>query len=208
MWVGGDSQAETLTSSLARLAGESGYFETTTEYRISSGLTRPDFFDWPARLYSESLERDLEVVVVMLGGNDSQPIQTTDGDVFQWDTDAWRDEYRRRVGGTMDLLEAEGWFIVWVGQPIMRADGYSGRMAALNAIYQSEAGARDWVVFVDTFAMFEDEDGAYAAYLPDAEGEPTLMRQSDGIHLTHAGGDVLAGVILASVAEEAGLALE
>ena len=123
MWVGGDSQAETLTASLARLAGGTDLIETTTHFRLSSGLTRPDFFDWPAFLFRESEAFDLEVIVLMLGGNDSQAIQTAQGEVFQRLTDEWRDEYRGRVGDMMDLLDAPGRILVWVGQPVMRDGG-------------------------------------------------------------------------------------
>lgn len=208
MWVGGDSQAETLTAAMQRMADAVGLFETSTEFSLSSGLTRPDFFDWPAYLYNEAAERDLEVIVLMLGGNDSQPIQDAEGEVFQRLTDEWRAEYRQRVASTMDLLFASGRLIVWVGQPVMRSEGYSERMADLNAIYESEAATRDWVVFVDTFLMFGGEDGGYSQYLPNSDGELTLMRQSDGIHLTHAGGNVLAAAIMRLIAEDAGLTLD
>ena len=208
LWAGGDSLAETLTVSLGRFAEQADLFETTTSYRVSSGMTRPDFFDWPAFLYKEAEERDLEVIVFMIGANDSQRIQNAEGDIFDRLTDEWRDEYRGRVAATMDLLAAPGRIVIWVGQPVMRESGYSERMADLNAIYESEAMARGAVFFVDTFAMFANAEGEYDRYLPDDDGDLVLVRQSDGIHFTLAGGDVLALAILALISAEAGFDLE
>ena len=88
----------------------------------------------------------------------------------------------------------------------MRDSGYSERMADLNAIYESEAAKRPTVLFVDTFAIFLDGEGRYSAYLADGDGGLTLVRQADGVHLTHAGGDILAATILRLIFQEAGIA--
>jgi hypothetical protein len=170
--------------------------------RTSSGLTRPDFFDWPARLNEIVANDNPDVVVVMFGANDSQGIRTPDGHTFQPLTDGWREEYRRRVAGTMDLLAAPGRLVIWVGQPIMASDGLTERMADVDTIYQDEASKRWGVVYFDSWPLFIDGSGKFDTFLPNADGALEAMRSGDGIHLTRAGADRLADAVLKRLNEE------
>lgn len=205
VWVGGDSMAQVFGESLLRMAADRGDITATHDYRISTGLTRPDYFDWPAHFAGEVLPAGHEVLVVMFGANDGQPLNI-DGVVRDWPEPEWQAEYRRRVAATMDLLGGEGRFVVWVGQPIARSSDYTDKMEVLNAIYREEAATRPWIRFLDTWPLFVDGNGSYSDYLPGDDGEPQLMRQQDGIHLSREGGDRLAEAVLAAIDEEASTA--
>lgn len=202
-WIGGDSMAQTLGIELQRAMEDVGLFETTLDYRISTGLTRPDFFDWPGHLAQIVAEQDPELMVVIFGANDSQGIQMDDGRVFERNSPDWLAEYRRRVAGTMDLLrDAEGdRLIVWVGQPPMREAGFNERMAYLNNIYFEEAATRPWIRYFDTWPFFTDAGGAYAPSLASVDGTVHDMRTGDGIHLSTPGGDRLAWAIITAMRE-------
>ena len=54
----------------------------------------------------------------------------------------------------------------------------------------------DYQVFIDSRTL---DDGAYADYLPDADGELQRMRLGDGVHMTPAGGDRMFGPVLEAV---------
>jgi uncharacterized protein len=205
VWVGGDSMAQVFGESLLRMAEERGDIEAEHDYTISSGLTRPDFFDWPAHLVNDVLPDHPEVVVIIFGANDAQPLNI-DGVVRESSEPEWLAEYRRRVASTMDLLGGEGRFVVWIGQPIMRSSSFSERIARLNAIYREEAAQRPWIHFLDTWPLFADAGGGYSDYLPGPDGEQQLMRQQDGIHLSREGGDRLAEAVLQVIDEEAAAA--
>lgn len=189
----GDSMMQVLGQSIVNGAAGDDRVETSLEYRVSTGLTRPDYFDWPGRITELLASGPLDAVVVMYGANDAQGMVLPTGSE-PFGTPAWLDEYRRRVGWVMDALVAGGAETYWVGQPVMRSDSFSARMASLNEIYASEATRRDRVTYVDAWAVLS-VDGAYASHLDDGGG-PTSVRQSDGIHLSRAGGDRLAGVVL------------
>jgi uncharacterized protein len=206
LFIAGDSMGAAFGGSLSRIASATGLIKPELDARASTGLTRPDFFDWPGRLLSVAQDGEPDVFVVMFGANDSQGLRTPEGAVFQPLSDGWRAEYRRRVAATMDLLRAPNRVQVWVGQPIMESNGLSEKVADINTIYHEEAALRPGaVLFVDSWGLFADSDGHYAAYLPDADGAIQGMRAGDGIHLTRAGADRLAAAVLARLDEETGV---
>jgi uncharacterized protein len=207
VWVGGDSMSQVFGQSLVAFIGETELMTSTLDYRISTGLTRPDVHNWPAHLVSEIDRLDPDAMVVMFGANDAQGIVTDDGDIYQPLEQGWIDEYRRRVAGTMDLLrDPDGRRIVyWVGQPIMRSANFSQRMAGLNTIYREEAESRPWVRYVDSYTMFANQAGQYEAFLPGTDGRVQDLRQGDGIHLSRPGGDLLARRVLDLIEADANL---
>jgi len=195
VWLGGDSMTIELEQSATDLVTSRPEIALTTHAQVSSGLTRPDFFDWPTYFQDEVLPADPEVVVVMFGANDSQGMEV-DGEPVQPDDERWKAEYRRRVGVVMDQLQGEGRLVVWVGQPHMRDAGFDERMAALDEIYAEEAESRPWVRFLDTHPILSPDGAGYQATAGDVS-----LRQGDGIHLDRGGADVLAEAIFALVDE-------
>jgi len=196
LWVGGDSMAQVFGESLVRLGSEMGVVSPELDYRISTGLTRPDFFNWPARLTDVISNDDPDVMVVIFGANDAQGMELSNG-VFQPFDDEWVAEYTARVGTAMDIVATESdRIVIWVGQPIMRSDSFDRRMNRLNEIYETQAASRDQIIYLDTRTMFAGSDGQYEAFLPALDGETRNLRQQDGTHLSRAGGDLLADAVL------------
>src|SRR5690606_14480377 len=138
VWVGGDFMAQAIGRSLAAAGDATGVVETEVRYEAASGLTRRDYFDWPAAVEEALDEHDPEVVVLVLGVNDAQGIVRPDGTPAQVDEPGWADEYGRRVGELMDRLGGDGRLVVWIGPPPMREPGYSARMSAITAIYAEQ----------------------------------------------------------------------
>jgi hypothetical protein len=168
----------------------------TVEYRFATGLTRPDYFDWPGRL-REVLARANrpQIVVVLFGANDMQPIMTPSGPV-RVGTAEWLAEYRSRVAATMKLLVDAGVDAYWVGQPPMRSSTLDRRIDQVDDIYSDEAARHPGITFLDSRPLFSDSRGGYTASLPGADGTPVLMRGADGVHLTDAGGKRLTAALL------------
>jgi hypothetical protein len=201
LWVGGDSQAQVFGQSLVDHASATGLVDPTLHYEMASGLTRPDYYDWPRALAAAVDDVDPEVVVVVFGVNDAQGIVLSDGTPVPEVTDPrWSAEYGRRVGDLMDQLRADDRVVLWVAQPPMREPGYDSRIAIVDQAVAAEAAERPWIVLVDPAPVVGDAAGAYADALPDATGAPVDVRQSDGIHLTPAGGERLATHVLDLVA--------
>ena len=158
--------------------------QDAADYKISSGLMNPEFFDWPAFLKWEMARTNPQVVVLMFGGNDA--VGAPDPAV-----------YARRVGEVMDLLSDRT--VIWVGQPTFGRPDLAANVGSVNAVFRQEAARRSWVRYIDAFTLTSDGAGNYTSMLIDETGAPVLARDADGVHFTSAGGKILAGAVLYSL---------
>ena len=69
--VVGDSDAGTFAPYLERLLDDTDVVDITLDYKVSSGLARPDFYDWPASC-AGARRPPPDIVIATFGGNDSQ----------------------------------------------------------------------------------------------------------------------------------------
>ncbi len=201
VWVGGDSIAAGPAWAVGEAAAATGAATADTEFQVGTGLARPDFFDWYRHLAAVADARDPEVMVLLFGGNDIQPLDRPDGTAVDHGQPGWLEEYRRRVAAIMDALAVRGRRVVWVGLPPMSDPDYSAQMALLNEIYASEAASRaPWVTYVDTWTMFSapGQPGVFTRELPDAAGVPQAVRFDD-IHYDVHGSELLAAALLAHI---------
>jgi hypothetical protein len=206
MFIGGDSMVGQFGPMLENTAETGGLVEVTEVlYEFSSGLTRPDFLDWPVRLRDIREGQDPDVIVLFFGGNDAQAIQI-EGVWHEFGSEAWIGEYRARVGDLMAELDQDGRDVYWMGMPIVRSDEFRRKVEVLNEIYRTESERFDGVTFVDSWSVFAGSDGEFSEYLVDADGNLVDMRLNDGIHLTTAGGIRLAEVVFGMIAENWGIA--
>lgn len=199
--IAGDSMAAQFGPALANLAEDSGLAVATVDYEFESGLTRPDFVDWPARLARAETEHDPDVVVLLFGGNDGQDIQLDGGGTASVGEPEWSAEYGSRVRAVLDQLVEDGRRVVWIGMPPVRSETFQPRVDVMNSVYESVTADVPGVEYIDVAPVFEGPDGGYSEFLPDDDGEMVDMRLNDGVHYTTAGGERLADVVWARIAE-------
>lgn len=201
LWVGGDSMAMTFGESVVAMADRTGVIETALDYHVSSGLSRPDFFNWPRRLRAEMKAFRPDVVVFASGANDGQDVQH-EGTIHYYGSKEWVDLYRERVAVAMNIAGGGlGRPVWWVGMPIARDPAQSAIYRTLNKVYKEEARTRPNVRYVDTYSLFSDANGGYSDYLTGRSGKKELMRQGDGIHWSRAGSDLVAARVMEQIAE-------
>ena len=191
----GDSMAQGFGQTFERYLTETGVMRPSSFYKQSSGLSRPDYFDWPAEIAQQTTSQNPEVVVLMFGANDAQKLKL-DGKVYDVDETPWQAEYRRRVAAVMDYLVNSGKRVLWVGLPVMEDGDFDRRTHILDTIFREEAAARPSVAYQDSRTLFSNGDGGYSAYLPNSSGEPKLMRAQDGIHFSISGAARLSSAAL------------
>ena len=196
----GDSDAGTFGPYLETLMAETGIVATQLDYKVSSGLSRPDFFDWPTHMAEVLPSVDPDIVVVTFGGNDAQAITDVSEKVLvgvptgeEGGDVEWRAEYGARVGAAMDLLAAEGRTLVWVGIPNAKDPDFTARLRVQDEVVRAEVAERPGVRYVDTWQRFSGIEGGYAEYRIDPrDGQGKDVRADDGFHLNVAGAEILA----------------
>ncbi len=200
IYVAGDSLAETPGQSVVNQGLATGVIGLLgpVDSHVSTGLARPEVFNWPA--YIAGLASVPDALVLALGSNDDQPL-TGEGGTGPFGTSEWETEYRRRVGGLMDFVTAKGTTIFWVGIPPMRnGERFDTRYRLINDIIRTEAERRPGkVVFVDTVPALSAPGGGYADYLGNLDGTIVQVRAGDGVHFTRSGGDRIAAAVLAAM---------
>ena len=173
--------------------------------KSSTGLARPDFFDW-----MKEAERQIaafpapDAVVAMFGGNDVQGLYMGKGQWIRWNEDGWDQEYAARITRFADIVAPEGRPLFWIGMPVMRPEKFHVRVQKVNVIARAEMAIRPGGRFVDIWRLLADEAGNYAERLAMGEGprpKKIRVRAGDGIHLSVAGADLVQehvrGVVVA-----------
>jgi len=200
LYVAGDSDAGTFAPYLDKLMKQTGMVATTLDYKVSSGLSRPDFFDWPKYFAQQIPKVNPDIVVVTFGGNDAQGLRNVDK---SWavqhapgsgsDDADWRAEYGKRVGATMDYLGGDNRTLIWVGIPNDDNPDVTARLQVQNEVVMAEAAKRPKVVFIDTWKRFSGLNGGFAEAVQDPrDNQFKDVRREDGFHLNTAGAEILA----------------
>ncbi len=197
VFIVGDSDAGTFGPYLQTLLDGTGMVETELDYKVSSGLARPDFFDWPAEIDAKLPSVNPNIVVATFGGNDAQGLAVKSGEFVVGDPVAneaeWTPEYQQRVGAVMDQLTEGGRTLIWVGIPNDDNPEVTARMAIQDQAARAAAAERPDVIFIDTWKRFSGRDGNWAEFVIDPrDGVGKDVRADDGFHLNQTGAEILA----------------
>lgn len=92
--------------------------------KASSGLARPDFYDWKVELEKAIAEHDPDIVVLQLGSNDFQPIRFAEREserqakagrpIVKRQSPRWPEIYGERVDELLAVIGPDR-LVVWVG---------------------------------------------------------------------------------------------
>lgn len=197
VWVAGDSLAEVPGQALERVGGAVDV--VGVESRLSTGLARPDLYNWFTRVQQAPAELHPNVAVFSFGADDAHGFMAGvpgGRKVGALGSASWNAEYRRRADGVTRELNALGIYVVWLGLPIPDGSGFKKSFPLVNAVLESVARAHPkTATYVDTWHLLDDAHGRYTAYLR-VHGTLTLMRLPDGVHYTAAAGDLIASQVL------------
>jgi uncharacterized protein len=203
LWVGGDSLAGSLGPALGTIAGATGVVQPYFDSRVSSGLTSPNFFDWPSHAQKEMVRLNPEIAVFIIGANDylaptTRPTTTVTGTATSTTVtgdQAWKADYAKRVDAMLKTLSAPGRTVIWVGPPPFANDRNNDGVEQINEVSKAVIAFHPDAVFVDDYAMFLDSTGKYTDKLPDENGNLVTVRAGDGVHFTTEGGKLLARAV-------------
>lgn len=188
--VFGDSMAVDVGKALERYFAEDPNLVVITQGVGSSGLVRPDYFDWPKTISEQIAANSFDIAVFIIGINDRQQMNVG-GQSYKSLTPEWQTEYSARVTSIVQQLRSAKKPTIWVGLPPMEAPKFGQAMIQVNEI-QRLATFGGGAEFLDIYDKFANEDGKYTSRGPDLNGNPARMRKDDGIHFATAGADKLA----------------
>jgi hypothetical protein len=151
----------------------------------SSGLVRSDHLDWPQALKLQIDKIHPSLIVIMLGSNDRQQM-TVNGEKQKFRSEAWNNEYERRIDTLIKVATDNKIPFIWTGLPSFQSPSLSADAATLNSLYRAKA-EKAGGVFIDIWDGFADEEGKFIASGSDVNGQPVRLRGSDGLSLTKAG---------------------
>jgi hypothetical protein len=193
----GDSLGVDLGNPLVNDLVVTGVVDAAADAHIDTGLSRPDYFDWPGELHNDLARYSPQVVVVFMGANDPQNM-VVNGNAVAFGTTEWAIDYGQRVDTFVKEATDAGARVILVGMPPMADAALSADMQVLNQQF-AVASRRPGVTYFASWPVLSDPSGAFGTYLPDASGNEVQVREPDGTHITPAGADRLAKAIMAEM---------
>ena len=175
--------------------------EVVREGKYSTGLSRQDYFDWPAQLEKLVGKYNPDMVVICMGANDPQDIIDETRKRHHADSESWKTIYRSRAERLLAVATAKGAKAVWVGLPVMGKEPYSTRVRRLSEL-QKEACETYHASFVDTVKVLADAQGNYTTFKVDDKGRHVRLRYKDMVHVTEDGGAMLSAAVEPVVEKE------
>ena len=174
-----------------------------TRYGVpSSGLARPDFFDWSLTAKGLAEMVDPDVVLVMFGANDTQRIKGRKGETIHWrDESAWRSAYTRRWYALTRALKGDDRRVIVLGPTNRRSERHVAALQRVRAVQREVCDALSGVMWLDLFPHSSDSEGEHLHKGFDVFGKRVRLRMSDGRHLTRRGGIEVARRLLVTFDE-------
>lgn len=176
-------------------------YEAVREGKSSTGLARPDFYNWIDKGAKLVEAHKPGAVVCMFGGNDGQGLfmgRKVKPKWIRWQEEGWTQEYRRRVNAFADAVTPQGQTLFWIGMPVMKPTKLHARVQHMNTIFRGEMAIRRNAHFLDVWRALSP-DGAYTDYV-DIEGTRTKVRAGDGVHLSRNGAHYLVAQVAPQIA--------
>jgi len=163
--------------------------------RISTGLARPDYFDWPYQMRQIVKRARPDLTIVMIGENDGQSLVDREGQmVAQIGTGDFPDAYEQRVLQFARIATSEGGHVIWVGLPQPRDSRRWDFIGRQNEAFAQAAAELPNVAYFDTWNTFTAPGGGYTAYYRDGN-HVTLVRADDGVHFNADGYTILMRLV-------------
>jgi hypothetical protein len=164
----------------------------------STGLTRPDRFDWAAELRRVAESYKPHLFVMSLGLNDRQSV-VEHGLVTLDDSPLYADKYKGRVTAVLQGAADAKAGLMWIGLPSMRTPASDKDARDKNRLFEEaiEAFGAPDIKYIEPWKLASgNDDDAFVSYAPDPGGHVVQIRTSDGEHFTVAGEVMTAAYLL------------
>jgi hypothetical protein len=196
----GDSTADGYWEGVSVAAGRDACLKSQIELgrfaKNSTGLTRPDRFDWVTELRRVAESFKPKLFVMSLGLNDRQSV-VEHGQITMDDSAPYDDKYKERITAVLKNAAAAKAGLLWVGLPAMRVPASDKDAREKNRLFEQAIAAfgDPDIQYVEPWKLNGAGADTFASYGPDQSGRMVQIRTPDGEHFTVAG-EVLAAAYL------------
>lgn len=206
VYLAGDSQAYYLGLSLRQ--GEfREILDVDVDNRHSTGLARPDYFNWPAYLVDKVSSNTPDLIILSLGSNDWQAVSSK-GQRHAAGTAGWQAEWAWRLAVTFELLADTADHVMWLGLPPSSEKTFQTGFKMMNQIAADVVSEFSYVTMIDIWDVFGGDNPYRASLIPPEDlispedmsdkpvkVKPVKVRQSDGVHLNLEGAKWVADIV-------------
>lgn len=193
--IGDSMVVEGFGTALQRRLTAYGGLVVVREGRYSTGLSRPDYFDWQTHFATLLDKHHPDLVVINMGANDPQDIMEQ-GKRYRMGEAGWNTIYSQRANHLLAQATTQGAAVVWVGLPIMGQAKYGAKIRTINSLIAQVCASYPTVKYLDTWQILATAQGSYTPFLKNTQGRLVRVRAKDEIHLTEAGGEILTDHVL------------
>jgi hypothetical protein len=198
--VTGDSLSIPMDSVLAQRLAPEGV-EVVRDPKLGSAISDEEFLDWGQLSHAQMRDEDPDAVVMLIGAGEGFPLETPGGEV-ECCSPEYAAAYANRVRQVMrTYTDAPEKRLYWLSVPRSRNDrqweisqlvNESVRIAAVPWLSQ--------IRLVDLVSIFTP-GGVYRDSM-EIDGQDTIVRDSDGLHLTRPGAELAADAVLERLAQD------
>lgn len=195
--VVGDALAGGLGAGMSRMADADTRFEIVNRFNESSGLARPEFYDWPSALSKMLAIRTYDAVVVLLGLNDRQDYR--DGvQRFAFRTPEWQRAYEAETDSLLDAAKAAGVKVFWISLPPLADTAFDADMQYVAGLQQARVAAKSGN-YIAVRPFFVGPDGKFTDRGPDDTGVDRKLRARDGVSFFKQGNNRFGQLVLGAI---------
>ncbi len=196
--VTGDSMSQPLDQKLAQTLASNGV-RVIRDPHIGTGISKSILVDWGRLSTSQVAQNHPNAVVVFIGANEGFAMPGPGGRSVDCCSPEWAAIYATRVRAMMNTYRQAGLArVYWLTLPTPRERVRQQVANVVNAAI--DVGAEPWrdqIRVIDTVSVFTP-GGRYRDSMT-VNGQPTIVRESDGIHLNDAGATLAAQLVLNAI---------
>jgi uncharacterized protein len=197
----GDAMGGGMGAGLTRMAAGDATIQVVNRFNETSGLSRPDRYDWATSIPTIMQDKVFSAAVVLIGINDRQNIRNDAGN-FVFNSPEWVTAYKANVDAVIDALLAQKVKVVWLGLPPMGDPAYDADMQVISNLQKERVLAKG-ASFVDLRTPFLGPDGKYTERGLDDTGADRKLRESDGVTFFKMGNNRLGQIALTALKDNA-----
>ena len=171
----------------------------TDSSKVSSGLARPDFYDWSSEMATMVATLPSGTPVVFdVGSNDGQAITPADGGPsLLLGSPEWTSEYMSRVRHIAKIVIGSGHPLIWVGVHDSANADFSRALVSVADATEYALEGTQGAIYILAWDVLRGSDGSSSSEpVNDSDGNPVVVRVSDGYHLTDDGARLVSDRVL------------